>query len=56
MVLPSPSEFSPSCIKLVPECLRDVIVAGRSGKSSASFGTAAIVLPCEPAAAVCDVS
>jgi hypothetical protein len=41
--LPSPSEFSPSYRKLVPECWRDVILAGRSRKSSATFGTPAIV-------------
>jgi len=35
---------------LVPECWRDVIVAGRSRKSSASFGTPAIVSLREPAA------
>jgi hypothetical protein len=28
---------------LVPECWRDVIVAGRSRKSRATFGTTAIV-------------
>jgi hypothetical protein len=28
---------------LVPECWRDVILAGRSRKSSATFGTPAIV-------------
>jgi hypothetical protein len=32
-----PSEFSPSYISLVPECLRDLIVAGRSRKSSAAL-------------------
>ena len=43
VVLPSLSEFSPSYKNLVPEYWRDVIVAGRSRKSSASFGTPAIV-------------
>jgi hypothetical protein len=43
MALPSPSEFSPSYRKLRTGMLRDVIVAGRSRKSSASFGTPAIV-------------
>jgi hypothetical protein len=42
MVLPSPSEFSPSYRKAGTGMLRDVIVAGRSRKSSASFGTPAI--------------
>jgi hypothetical protein len=35
---------------LVPECWRDVIVAGRSRKSRATFGTTAIVSPGELAA------
>jgi hypothetical protein len=35
VVLPSPSEFSPSYNNLVPEYWRDVILAGRSRKSSA---------------------
>jgi len=37
VVLPSPSEFSPSYIKLGTWCWRDAIVAGRGRKSSAPF-------------------
>src|SRR6266481_3910152 len=37
VVLPSLSEFSPSYKNLVPDYWRDVIVAGRSRKSSAPF-------------------
>jgi hypothetical protein len=37
VLLPSPSGFSPSYRGLVPECWRNVIVAGRCRKSSASF-------------------
>jgi len=43
MVLLSPSEFSPSYKKPWYLCWRDVIVAGRSRKSSATFGMPAIV-------------
>jgi len=39
----SPSGLPPSYRKLGTECWRDVIVAGHSRKSSASFGTPAIV-------------
>jgi hypothetical protein len=49
VMLPSPSEFSPSYRKL-GTCLRDVIVAGRSRKSRATFGTTAIVSPRQLAA------
>jgi hypothetical protein len=35
---------------MVPECWRDVIVAGRSRKSRATFGTTAIVSPRQLAA------
>jgi len=50
LLLPLPSEFSSSYEKLGTECWRDVIVAGRSRKSSATFATQAIVLLREPAA------
>ena len=43
VVLPSPSGFSPSYGKPWYLSWRDVIVAGRSRKSSASFGMPAIV-------------